>query len=272
MEQNNEKKVFVSIEEYDGEKPIEVLYREGDDAKEQLPLVNAKMPKALNIEGTIGSVYEWLGKHIGDVEISHCRIEVDREAGRITLIINDADCNSEYNPNNFDGFYMYDMLPRSTVTGTISMTKEFAGMHINDGVWWQPAKLAKFFRLNRHLFADPEDAMATVSQLKNVKAKITGDYEKQQELHGKISKTEFFQQNVEHNLPGSIRLKLQIFKGGVKEIYDVELDADIIEGDIMVQLVSPLVNEKYDSACGVLIDAELDNITELAPNLVIIEK
>lgn len=58
MEQTNEKKCFVNIEHYTGEKPIEIIYREDAPAKHIDP-IPAKMPSALNIAGTIATVQEF---------------------------------------------------------------------------------------------------------------------------------------------------------------------------------------------------------------------
>ncbi len=273
MEPTNEKRAFVHIDNYTGSEPIQIIYRE-DKPKEVLHIIGATLPSQFDIEGTIQAPFEWLSKHLAEVRISDCHLTVNREAGTILLTINDLNRNDSFDPNSESTTMLnLDLLPTSTVQGSIQLTREFAKLRINDdNGWWHPVKLAQFFRLNRYLFAKPEDGMVAVTALKNVKAKINADYEKKQELHKQISKTEFFQQEVTHNLPESLAMKLQLFKGGTKEIYEVEIDADIRDGEILVQLVSPAINEKKDSVCDELIDQQLQLFRDLAPTLVIIEE
>lgn len=275
MEQK-EKNAFVHIENYTGEKPIEIIYREDQPAKHLDP-IPVKLPHAFEINGIITAPYEWLSKHINEVDQKNCRINVKREDATITLYINERDYHEGYcaeaaekvlDNSDLSGF---NLIPRSYVSGSIQYTKEFERLHINDDTFWAPQKLAKFLRLNRHIFADTEEGMALVSLLKNVKAKITGDYEKTKETHGNISRTEFFEQNVNHNLPDSFSILLPIFKGGAKEKYEIDIDADIIDGEIMVQLLSPAVNAANESARDSLIDAELSRLAALAPGIAIIE-
>lgn len=122
----------------------------------------------------------------------------------------------------------------------------------------------------KQMLEDNCDAILN-EKYKNVKAKITGDYEKTKETHGSISRTEFFQQQFEHNLPKNFSIFLSIFKGGAKEKYEIDIDADIIDGEIMVQLLSPAINSANESARDTLIDAELKRLSALAPDIAIIE-
>lgn len=274
MEQK-EKTAFVHIENYTGEKPIEIIYREDQPAKHLDP-IPAKLPEAFNIEGIITAPYEWLSKHINEVDQTNCIIEVTREDAEIKLVINERNYHEGFSVHDVERVVStelkgFSLIPRSSVSGSIQYTKEFERLRINDDTFWAPQKLAKFLRLNRHIFADTEEGMALVSLLKNVKAKITGDYEKTKETHGNISRTEFFEQQVKHNLPDSFSIFLQIFKGGSKEKYEIDIDADIIDGEIMVQLISPAVNAANESARDSLIDAELSRLAALAPDIAIIE-
>lgn len=272
MEQK-EKNAFVHIENYTGETPIEIIYRE-DMAAKHLDPIPVRLPQPFKIEGIITSPYEWLSKHINEVDQKNCRICVSRDDAKIALIINDLDCHNGFSVEELESgceTNSLKMLPQSYVYGGIAYTKEFERLHINDDAFWAPQKLAKFLRLNRHIFADVEEGMALVSLLKNVKAKITGEYEKTKETHGSISRTEFFQQQVEHNLPKNFSIFLSIFKGGAKEKYEIDIDADIIDGEIMVQLLSPAINSANESARDTLIDAELNRLSALAPDIAIIE-
>lgn len=275
MEQK-EKNAFVHIENYTGQKPIEIIYREDQPAK-HLDTIPVKLPEAFQLEGIITAPYQWLSKHINEVNQKNCLIEVSRDNAKIKLVVNERnyhegfsveDVEERLTANDLD---IFALIPRSHVSGTIQYTTEFKRLSINEDSFWAPQRLARFLRLNRHIFADVEEGMALVSLLKNVKAKITGDYEKTKETHGSISRTEFFQQQVEHNLPKNFSIFLSIFKGGAKEKYEIDIDADIIDGEIMVQLLSPAINSANESARDTLIDAELSRLAALAPDIAIIE-
>ena len=274
MEQT-EKKCFVHIENYTGDHPIEIIYREDSPAKVLDP-IPVKMPEAINVSGTIDAPLEYLSKRLGSINIDNSRVEVFREEAKITLVINERNCHDGYSAGSVESIINQDICefftPRSTVTGTISYTDEFKKLGINADAFWSPVKLAKYLRLNRHLFADVEEGMALISILKNIKATITGQYNKQKENHGSISISEFFEQNISHNLPSSFTLNLSIFKGGAREKYAVEIDAELVDGEIRVQLVSPAMNEANESVRDSLLDETIDKIRAIAPSMVIINK
>ena len=277
MEQTNEKKCFVHIEHYTGEKPIEIIYREDEPAKHLDP-IPVKMPSALDITGTIATVQEFLQKRMALLNIDNCRLVVNRDESTLALIINETDSRPSIEEWKQNGMEAKDLCiklaPKSTVSGQIEFTEMYSKLKINADYWWSPVKLSKFLRLNRVVFGESgkEDGMALVSALKNVKAKINSDYEKKKELHGQISKTEYFSQEVSHNLPEKFTIELSIFKGAPKEKYEIEIDADIVDGEIQVQLLSPAVNENVETARDILIDNEVDAIKTLCPNLVIVEE
>lgn len=274
--EEKEKKCFVHIENYTGEKPIEIIYREDEPAKHFEPRP-AKLPEAVEISGTISTVQEYLSKRKELLNINNCRLVVDRDKAKIKFIINEHNSRpplAEYKEIVLDAKDLgINYAPKSTVEGHIEYTEAYSKLHVNDDTWWNPVKLSKFLRLNRAIFGekDKQDGMVLVSTLKNVKANISSEYEKNKELHRQISKTEFFSQQVSHNLPEKFAVEIAIFKGAPKERYEIEIDADIIDGEIQVQLLSPAINENVENACDTLIDAELNKIKELCPNLVIVE-
>ena len=214
-----------------------------------------------------------IDNYTGDKPIPLCV----REAGVLKLMINATNSRNGFSADAVDAGMRtdnIDLLPCSTITGRIEQSKEFSSLHINDDEYfWHPQKLAKFLRLNRHLFADPEEGMFVISILKNIKAKITGAYEKAKDnANGTLSRTDFFQENIEHNLPPKFSLMFNVLKGSPKEKFDIEIDADLVDGDIAVQLVSPSINSVLQSMNDELIDIELARIESLAPGITFIEK
>lgn len=272
-----DQKVSVHIDNYTGEKPIVIVTRD-DAPREYVTPVEYKAPEPLNISGTIDTPLEFLKKRLLTIEIANAHVEVCRDTSEIELVINESNyhpsLSSEELDTICDRFILLDkFLPTSRIVGTIRYSKEFADLGINSDLQrWSPVKLAQYFRLNRHLFDDKQVSMALVSQLKNIKATISGKYQKEKETHGTISQTEFFELHIAHELPDSFVLNMPIFKGGEKAKFAVEIDAEYIDGNILVSLVSPAMNEAMEVARDAIIDDVVKKITDVAPDIVVIYK
>lgn len=267
----NEKKCFVHIDNYTGEKPIEIIYREDNPAKHLDP-IEPTMPDAVNIEGIISTPLEWLKQRAHLYDMKQCHVIVEREKAKIRLVVNESGYKPGYSESILPAIKVEHIMPSSTITGSVEYSDVFNKLHINDDYFVDPIKLAKFFRMNRVLFSDPKEGMGLVTALKKVQATISGNYEKAQELHTKISKTEYMSQEVTHNLPEHFTLTFNIFKGSPKERFDVEIDADVIDGRIAVQLVSPAVNDANEEARDKLLNEQIEEIKKLCPDLLIVEK
>lgn len=243
-----------------------------------LDTIQPKLPEALDIRGIISAPADWLEKRSDSFEHGNAHVEVKREEGIIQLIINERNCApglDAADPDDIDWYNSHIETPyrsRSTITGSIQFTELFKRIAINkEDAWIDPQKLAAFFRLNRSIFPDIEENMRLVSILKNIKAKINADYEKTKDTYTG-SRTEFYQQSVEHNLPQSFDICIPIFKGTKPEKYNIEFDVDIVDGKILLQLKSPAINDDVEHARDQIIDAELQRIRDIAPGLVIIEQ
>lgn len=272
-----DQKVSVHIDNYTGEKPIVIVTRD-DAPREYVTPVEYKAPEPLNISGTIETPLEFLKKRLHTIDITNAHVEVCRDTSEIELVINESNYHPSLSSEELDTFCDRDILldkflPTSRIVGTIRYSKEFADLGINSDVQrWSPVKLAQYFRLNRHLFDDKQVSMALVSQLKNIKATISGKYQKEKETHGTISQTEFFELHIAHELPDSFVLNMPIFKGGEKAKFAVEIDAEYIDGNILVSLVSPAMCEAMEVARDAIIDDVVKKITDVAPDIVVIYK
>lgn len=270
-----DQKVLVHIDQYTGEKPIVIVTRD-DAPREYVTPVEYKAPEPLNISGTIETPLEFLKKRLHTIDVTNAHVEVCRDTSEISLVINESNYHPSLSSEDLDLYHDKDILldkflPTSRIVGTIRYSKEFADLGINSDVQrWSPVKLAQYFRLNRHLFDDKQVSMALVSQLKNIKATISGKYQKEKETHGTISQTEFYELNIQHELPGSFILNIPIFKGGEKAKYAVEIDAEYIDGNILVSLVSPAMNEVKETTRDTIIDNVVKQITDIAPDIVVI--
>lgn len=270
--ESNEKKAFVHIENYTGEHPIEIIYRE-DNAKKELDPIPAKEPEAINIEGIISTPRTWLEKRAKYIDIKNARVEVLRELGSITIFLNENESHREIVFNENEPKFDFPMdYAGGNVIGKIEYTEIYKQLHINDfGHFFAPAKLAKFLRLHRAIFTDNEQAAVLIAKLKNIEAKISGDYKKECVNHGTISKTDYYSQHVTHNLPESFKINIAIFKGAHKETFEIEIDADIVDGNIGVQFVSPAIADADEDVRDALLNEEIEAIKALCPDLVIVE-
>ncbi len=251
MEEIKEKQVCVNIQNYTGEKPVEVIIRKGEAAKavENLP---TKAPIRTSLAGVITAPYDWLEKRINQVDQKKAYVIVNRENMEIKLIINE------------DNEYL-----RGEVKGSVEFTEIFKKTKINSPEGWLPDRLGQFLRLNRALFSNREEAMKLVSNLKGFKAKVNSEIEKQKDPSG--SRAEVFRQSVESNLPKEFVLNLSIFRGTPKVAITVEFDHYLVDGDCILQLVSPGACEAVESYRDSCIDDVLGKIRNIAPDIAIIE-
>lgn len=252
MEDEKDKTVSVNIENYTGEKPIEVIIRKGEAANAVEPLPT-KAPVKTDLSGVISTPYDWLSKRIDTIDQKRSYIGVSREKMQIVLVTNEDDS--------------YTM---GIVRGQVEVTELFRASKINNTQeGWVPEKLSQFFRLNRSLFADKEECMKLVSLLRNFTAKAKSEIQKQKDPSG--SRADVFRQEVESNLPKSFTLNMPIFKGTPKVAIEVEFDHYLVDGDCILQLVSPGANDLVEDFRDRCIDDVLNKIRAIAPDIAILE-
>lgn len=240
-------KVNVIVPENYSGAPIEIIWRDGQAAKQLEP----KEPVPVNITGTIDSPFRWLEKRVALIEQKQANITVNRDDMEISLVTKE---NDYYN----DG-----------VRGVLQPSKEMVEFGINAEKKWEPIKLSKFIKMHRAFFADKSQNMMLVSTLKNFKAKVNQDIERSKEENG--SKVDNYSQVVDSNLPTSFKLNIPLFKGFACEEIEVEIYADVDGRDVSLSLVSAGANEAIEEYKNNVIDAQLDAIRQIAPDIVIIE-
>lgn len=252
MENVNEKTVQVYIDNYSGEKPVEVIVRKGEAARQPDPLA-IKAPEKIDVTGVISTPLDWLRKRVDTIDQEEANIKVDRENMTIVLTVNERD------------FY-----EKSVIVGKIRYSDQFLAFRINDGEkGWVPSQLGQFIRLNRAMFPDKEKCAALVSLLKNFQAKCNADIQKQQDPSG--ARAEVYRMNVESNLPKAFTVELPIFRGTAKQAIEVEFDHYIVDSHVMLQLVSPGANEFTEIYRESELDKVLNQIREVAPDIAILE-
>jgi hypothetical protein len=233
----------------DGQK--EIIIREGNAVK----LLDPKAPIKVAIVGTIGAPLEFLSKRFNteQIEQKKCHIIVDREAVKISLIINEDD----------------DYL-RGAVVGQLEQHPKFKEFGINSGKLWQPNQLGQFLKMNRSFFKDLSANMTLVTQLKSYIAKINVLYEKENAENGAFKDN--YSGVVESNLPSAFMLKVPIFKGVAYEEIEVEFYTSVDGRNVSLQLFSPSANQLFEELRDTTIDNQLKDIKALCPDIAIIEQ
>ena len=241
-----EKLNVVVPDNHDG-KPIEIVLRQGV-ASEQLP---NKEPNPVDIDGTIDTPSRWLGKRAKMINHDTAHVFVSRDDMSITLV----DKETDYYANH--------------VKGSLELSKEMREFGINVEKSWEPAKLAQFLKMHRAFFKDKAENMSLVTILKNFKAKVAQDIERSKEDNG--SKTDNFSQVVDSNLPKSFKLCIPLFKGLMPEEIEVEIYADVDGRNVSLSLVSAGANEVIEEKKNDIIDEQIQLISTIAPDIVIVE-
>lgn len=236
----------------EGENVKELIIRETDHVNEPLPILE---PLHLDIVGTIAAPYTFLEKRYEDPQIplNRTHVIVDRDNLTITLVCNEIDARD-----------------KQTVKGKIELSRQFNQFGINTGKLWEPEDLGQFFRINRSCFKDRDANMKLVSLLRNFKAKVTSDIEREQKDNG--SYTDNYRKVVDSNMPDSFSLKIPIYKGASADEFAVEVIAQVHGREVQLELISPDAQSVVEEVRDNLIDEQLKKISELAPMIPIIEK
>jgi hypothetical protein len=232
-----------------GEKPVHITILEGR-TPEPLPLHE---PRRVTIEGDIKSISEFLSKRatLGTVNLLDSVINVDREKGRMELIINQSD------------YY------KGTVEASLYTTIIWSAFAINSDKDWEPSELAKFLRLNRYFIkGDPKPLIVS---LRDLKAKINRNIQETNDNRGNT--INHVDKMVDAgDIPTSFQLNIPMFVGQPKVDIEVEIDIDVIGSDkLVIRLVSPQSAESKLFTIESVINDELEKIKTIAPEIVIIE-
>lgn len=228
----------------------ELVLREGVAPKELDP----KAPVKTLLNGVIGAVVEYLTKRIntGQFAQKDCHILVNRENIEITLIINEAD---EYK--------------RGEIVGKLGYNPKFVEFGINGGKIWTPTELGMFIKMNRSFFADRSENMKLVSCLMNFTADVNNKIDRAVKENG--NRTDNFAQVVNSNLPESFTIQMPIFKGMQPETIEVETFAQVNGREVAFVLLSPGAQATLEDLRDKVIDEQLKQIREIAPEIAIIE-
>lgn len=238
----------------EGKDKAELVIRQvNDEVKKELPV---QEPDTVTINGNISAVFAFLEKrwNAADSQIDHCRthILVNRDYLSMELIVNETDKRN-----------------RKFVNATIELSRQFKAFGINDKENWDPMELGNFFRINRSYFANREENMMLVSALKNFKAKVHQEVEREEKDNG--GKTDVFRQVVDSSLPKAFSITIPIFKGQPATTINVEVIAHVHGREFELELISADAAAIIEECRDKIFDEQIDRIRELAPEIPIIE-
>lgn len=247
MEEN--KKVVLNLHETGVH---EVVIREGAAPK----LLDPKAPVRIDLSGVIGAPVEFLSKRISEpnqINPKRCHVIINREKLTVKLVTAE---DHEYS--------------RGTVTGSLSLHPKFEEFGINQGKTWEPSTLGQFFKMNRSFFANREENMKLVTDLKNFSATVNSNMDRHTKENGSMKVS--YGQVVNSNLPEAFSLNIPIFKGAEAVVLQIECYATLDGSDVFLQLFSPAANQLIEEMRDEVIDAQIEAIKELSPEIAIIEQ
>lgn len=227
-----------------------VLVIRHDNPKQELKLQERKHFSAT---GNIDTVSRYLKKRVGLINQEATTVFIDREEMTIKIQSNETDHWSD------------------KLGGALVVHPDFVKFGINSGVQVSTMKLGDFFRMHRAFFVDPMVNMNLVTVLKKFEGQVDTTIKDFKEANGNanISKEVV----VNSNVPAAFHLKIGLFKGLEPKTIEVETVITVANnGAILVALESPEAQEIIETYKNTVIDTEIAEIEEIAPNVLIIEK
>lgn len=237
MENNNEIKITVA----DGVKELIILHGTAEAVYHD---------KGIDVKsGSINSAHEYLSKKVVDSEkIQHSKIEFSYDG----LYINLHYAARERNPD--------------TILGSLKLHPDLLKFAINTTKTYNTFELADFIKMNRHYFENKEYAMKLVSELRGFEGKVNKEVEAKADT--RANQKILINQTVESNIPAGFILVLPVFVGQEKVRLEVEIN---ITSDFSCSLISPDLKQLVDEETKTILDAELNKIRLLHPELKIFE-
>lgn len=155
------------------------------------------------------------------------------------------------------------------IKGVLKLHPELEKWKINKDKAYDNMSLSHFIKMNRHFFENKDIAMQLVGTLRDLRVKAENIFENSDDKRGNAREL-IAQKLVESNIPDSFNLKLPIFVGEKPQTVAVEIE--INPKDFGCSLISPDLKEIIDLETRAIIDAELNAIRVLYPDLKIFQK
>lgn len=216
-----------------------IVIRTGEAPK----LNDEKIPNPVNIIGTISAPSSFYKKRSNLHDPNKCHVIYNKYIGSITLVIDEQ-------------FNQY------VITGVINSNPDLKQFEINTKKMFGIKELMGIIKFNRLFFVDKEQNAKIVLSLQNFKAKVEKILSDKTDLRG--NEEQFKIIKLEHELEASFQLKMPIHKGGMDQIFNVDICVSATSNDVSVWLESRDLNELQNSCKQSIIEAELENFKDIA--------
>lgn len=143
----------------------------------------------------------------------------------------------------------------ATVTGSASLSPEITALGINTTKKYSGVQLSDVLRMNRLLFALPDDCARIVNALRDFKAKIEQHIEAADDKKG--NKATVFDQRIQQPHDLKFTLSWPVISGEAKTKFLVEINYDVRDRSIEFWLESVEMHEAIQEQCQALIDGEI---------------
>jgi len=198
----------------------------------------------VNISGNIDAPSKFVEGRKSDFVESKRHCLVSKTDGKITLVLNEQSVIDKY-----------------TIEGKVSVAKKFNALGINnDNIHYSPEQLANKFKLLRSMFVSNMEHAKICATLRNLKANINKDIEKNDDRKGNIGIV--FKQTVESNMPDAIKLKLSLLEGEEPTQIEVSVILHAMNNDVICQLESVEASELIEKQFEERVNQEIEKLKE----------
>lgn len=151
--------------------------------------------QCVEISGNIDSPSRFIKKRGKDFDSSDRHCIVNKDAGRIELVINPQSSTDKH-----------------TIIGTIRKSSKYKSLGINDSSKsYSPEDLHRKLKLMRSYFPDVSTHLAICRELKNLTATINREIQDHDDERGNLSQK--FKQTVESNIPSDFIMSIPVIEG-----------------------------------------------------------
>jgi hypothetical protein len=151
-----------------------------------------------------------------------------------------------------------------SVQGWLKLESNLKSLGINTKKAYSPSELSETLKMLRVLFADKDQWISIVTNLKNFTAEATMKIEKENDDKG--NKKDNLVQTLKQSFDLSFNLSAPIFEGFYdKETFKVEILVNVRSSALEMYLQSVELKEIMDNAAFTIISKELDKYNNLVP-------
>lgn len=201
-------------------------------------------PNKLQEFGTIETPSEYWQKRKGILDPNQCRVTFSRKGKCITLHCDEKD---PYGPQ---------------LIGKLEYHPVIVNLGINDlERQYSQGDLLKSLRLLRPYFADPQDHVKLMKDLRNVQATLTTIVNNADDQKG--NKKDFIERQLQTNMQFFFELDLPIYVGQPKTTFHIDLVAGYLASELVFTLESLDLVMKEEQALDDIFKTELDKFDDL---------